>query len=256
MEATAQSLYRAKEFASKTGVTVRTLHVYDRLGLLKPAARSESGYRLYGDAELERLEQILALRFVGFRLDTIKELLYGPRWPLVVALRMQRDVVAQRKRQLETAIDAIDEAGRALAADAFADRWKMLRAVIEAFKMDNDYRWTQEYYSDEARAALAERMKETPKDVVEQGQRDWTVLIADVEEAAAHNEDPYGERAQALAKRWSDLVRQFTRGDAAIHNGLNRMWSDSTHWPKDFERPWSDAADAFIKKATQCDSTA
>jgi MerR family transcriptional regulator, thiopeptide resistance regulator len=252
MEATAQRLHHAKEFASKTGVTVRTLHVYDRLGLLKPATRTESGYRLYGDAELERLEQILALRFVGFRLDTIKELLHGPRWPLVVALRMQREVVAQRRRELDAAIDAIEEAERALSTDTSADRWNTLRTVIEALKMDNDYSWTKKYYNEEARAKLAERMKETPKEAVEQGQRDWAALIAEVEEAAARDEDPSSEHAQALAKRWSDLVRQFTRGDADIHSGLNRMWSDSTYWPKDFKRPWSDAADAFIKKTMHC----
>ena len=72
-------LRQVKEFASEAGVTVRTLHLYDRLGLLKPAALSDSGYRMYGEAELERLEHILALRFVGFNLDQIKELLAGSR---------------------------------------------------------------------------------------------------------------------------------------------------------------------------------
>ena len=69
MEATAERLLQAKEFARQAGVTTRTLHLYDRLGLLEPAARTDSGYRLYGEEQLERLEQILALRFVGFRLD-------------------------------------------------------------------------------------------------------------------------------------------------------------------------------------------
>jgi DNA-binding transcriptional MerR regulator len=254
MKATAEKLRHAKEFATRTGVTVRTLHVYDRLGLLKPAARTDSGYRLYGEAELERLEQILALRFVGFSLLRIKELLQGPTWPLIVALRMQREIVAQRKRQLESAIEAIEEAERALATDAGVDRWKTLRTVIEVFKMESDYSWTQKYYSEEAKAKLEERMKETSMEVVEQGQRDWTALIAEVEEAASRNEDPAGDHAQRLAQRWSDLVRQFTRGDADIHRGLDRLWSDSTHWPKDFKRPWSDAADAFIKKAMNCET--
>jgi DNA-binding transcriptional MerR regulator len=252
MEDVAQKLYQTKEFARRTGVTVRTLHLYDRIGLLKPAARTESGYRLYGDDELERLEQILALRFVGFSLKQIKELLRGSAWPLVVALRMQREVVAQRKRQLERAMDVLEEAERVLTSDAFADRWQTLRTVMERFEMANDYEWTQRYYSEEARARIAQRMKETPQDVVEQGWRDWTALIAEVEGAAERNEDPSGSHAQSLARRWSDLVRQFTRGDTDIHEGLNRLWSDSSHWPKDFQLPWSDAADAFIKKVLDC----
>ncbi len=85
MQPIAAKLRRIKEFASDAGVTVRTLHLYDRLGLLRPATLSESGYRLYGEAEFERLEHILALRFVGFNLDQIKELLSGSSLPLVAA---------------------------------------------------------------------------------------------------------------------------------------------------------------------------
>lgn len=252
MQATAQNLRAAKQFAKEAGVTVRTLHVYDRLGLLPPAERTHSGYRLYGEAELERLEQILALRFVGFRLEHIKELLQGAKWPLVVALRMQRQIIAQQKRKLDAAAQAIEQAESALIADDSADRWKMLRNIIEALKMENDWSWTQNYYSDEALEKLEKLRSETPKEVIEQGQRDWALLIADVEEAVARNEDPSSEHAQALASRWRGLVGQFTKGDPDVHQGLNRLWSDRTHWPKDFKRPWSDAADAWIKKVMNC----
>lgn len=229
---------------------MRTLHFYDREGLLKPAIRSGSGYRLYGEAELERLEQILALRFVGFGLDQIKELVEGPARPLGDALRLQREIMLRQKVKLESVIEAIEEAQRALRADVEADRWQALRNVMEIFKMKSDWSWTQNYYTEEDRAKLAERMRDTPKDVVEQGQRDWAALIAEVEDAKG--EDPAGERAQALAGRWKDLVGQFTRGDAGIQKSLNKLWSDDTHWPKDFKRPWSDEADAFIKKAMDC----
>ncbi len=61
-----------QEFAQRTGVTVRTLHHYDRLGLLRPGARTESGYRLYGERELIRLQQIATLKFIGCSLNEIK----------------------------------------------------------------------------------------------------------------------------------------------------------------------------------------
>ncbi|HZY97477.1 MAG TPA: MerR family transcriptional regulator [Candidatus Cybelea sp.] len=253
MQTERAKLQRVKAFASDAGVTVRTLHLYDRLGLLKPAAVSESGYRLYGEAELERLEHILALRFIGFNLDQIKELLHGSEPPLLVALRIQREVIARQKRRLESALAAIDEAERALADDA-ADRWQTLRNVIEAFRMQNDYDWTLNYYSEEARQRIEEHRRTTPKEVIEQGQRDWTVLLAEVEEAASRGTDPASEHAQALAERWRSLLAQFTRGDAEVQRGLNRLWSDPTHRPSDFKRPWSDAAEAFIKKALNCGS--
>jgi DNA-binding transcriptional MerR regulator len=247
-------LRRVKAFASDAGVSVRTLHLYDQLGLLKPAAVTESGYRLYGETELERLEHILALRFIGFNLDQIKELLANSERPLLVALRMQRQVIAREKRRLDAALDALDEAERALADDRTADRWQTLRNVIEVFKMQNDWDWTRNYYSDEAGQRIEERQRNTPKSVVDQGQRDWTALLSEVEEAASQGMDPHSAPAQTLADRWRGLLAQFTGGNAEIQRGLNRLWSDSTHWPKDFKRPWSDAADAFIKKALNSDS--
>src|SRR5580692_4381889 len=147
-------LRRIKAFATEAGVSVRTLHLYDRLGLLRPAAVSESGYRLYGDAEREHLEHILALRFVGFSLDQIKKLLAGSEWPLAAALSIQREVIARQKRRLESALTVIEEAQRALAADGSPDRRKILRTVMEVFKMQNDWHWTQEYYSEAAREKI------------------------------------------------------------------------------------------------------
>lgn len=250
----AAKLRRITEFARDAGVTVRALHLYDRLDLLKPAALTDSGYRFYGEVELAKLEQILALRFVGFTLEQIKELLDGSTPPLATALRMQREVIIRRKRRLESALAAIDEAERALDAGQPSDLWATLRNVIEVFEMQNDWEWTKKYYSDEALQRVEERQRTTPAKVVEQGQRDWTALIAEVEQAAARGIDPSSGEAQTLAQRWRALVAEFTQGDSEIGRGLNRMWSDSTHWPADFKRPWSDAADAFIKAATNCSS--
>ncbi len=253
MQMQSGGLRRSKAFATEAGVSVWTLHLYDRLGLLRPAALSPSGYRLYGEAELERLEHILALRFVGLRLDQIKELLGGPEQPLIAALRMQREVIARQKQRLESALTLIEEAERALIAGASADRWKILRTVMEGFKMQNDWKWAQEYYSEAAREKIDERRRTVAPDVVEQGQRDWTILIAEVEAAVCAGIEPSGAQARALAHRWRDLVASFTRGDGEVERGLNRLWSDQTHWPKDFKRPWSDAADGFIKQAMGCD---
>ena len=245
-------LYQAKEFAMKAGVTVRTLHFYDRLGLLAPTARTESGYRLYGEADLERLEQILALRFVGFELERIKHLMDGTPRPLGVALRLQREVIAQEKRRLETALAAIDQAEAALQTSGTdAERWRAVQHIIEAFKMKNDWSWTENYYSPEALEKLAETRRTTPSEAIEAGQRAWAELIAEVEDAVAKHEDPSSAHAAELARRWHDLIGQFTQGDPNVAQGLNKLYADRTHWPKDFKRPFSDAAAEFIKRAAQ-----
>src|SRR5580700_6800802 len=97
-------MFRAKEFADLAGVTVRTLHHYDRLGLLKPR-RAESGYRLYRESDLERLEQIVALKFLGLPLKEIRELLDSAAPDLPAALRMQRSAL-ERSEGCSTALSA------------------------------------------------------------------------------------------------------------------------------------------------------
>ena len=252
MKTMGSARYRAKEFAQRAGVTVRTLHLYDERGLLPPAERLENGYRLYGEAELERLEQIVALRFLGFNLHDIKELLHGQALPMIAALRMQREILRQQRDRLDSVIKAIARAESTLDGQAGASRWETLRAIIEAMKMNtNDWDWTKKYYSDEAREKIDARAATISSDELQAGQRAWTQLIAEVEEAA-QSEDPGSAHGQRLAQRWKSLVREFTGGDASIQSGLNRLYSDQTHWPADFKRPWSDRADRFIKAAMNC----
>ena len=89
------ALYHVHEFAERAGVTVKALHHYDRLGLLKPR-RTAAGYRLYADRDLERLEQIVALKFIGLSLRQIKVVLDRETLPLSDALRLQRQVLSDQ----------------------------------------------------------------------------------------------------------------------------------------------------------------
>src|SRR6476620_7675229 len=100
--------YRSGQFAQKTAVSVRTLRFYDKVGLLSPAARSESGYRLYGDADLVRLQHILALKFLGFSLDEIRAFLANSPLDFREALAQQRAMLRERRAQLDAVIAAIE----------------------------------------------------------------------------------------------------------------------------------------------------
>ena len=95
------STYQAREFAKRAGVTVRALHYYDRLGLFKPSGRTGAGYHLYSDRDLVRLEQIVALKFIGFPLSTIRELLQRKNLDLAVTLREQRQIIAAKRDHLD-----------------------------------------------------------------------------------------------------------------------------------------------------------
>jgi MerR family transcriptional regulator, thiopeptide resistance regulator len=101
---TAKRWYKASEFARLAGVIVRTLHHYDRLGLLKPSGHTAAGYRLYGEWDFARLQQVAILKFIGFPLNQIKGILDRDSLPLSSALRLQRNILAEKRRQLDLAI--------------------------------------------------------------------------------------------------------------------------------------------------------
>ncbi|HWW75365.1 MAG TPA: MerR family transcriptional regulator [Pyrinomonadaceae bacterium] len=247
MGAAVERLYRASEFAALTGVTVRTLHHYDRAGLLRPARRTEAGYRLYGARDLARLQQILTLKFVGLPLEEIKRLLDGRPLDLAETLRLQHEALTEKRRQLDMALRAVREAETVVARGGEPD-WEAFRKIVETITMQHDTEWMKKYYTEEQLADLARRG--TPE-VLERGRRDWQQLISDVQAAAAEGVDPSSERAQLLAARWEGLIEQFTGGDPGIRENLRRLYADQANWPATFQKPYPDDAGAFIRKAKE-----
>jgi DNA-binding transcriptional MerR regulator len=219
---------RVQEFAELAGVTVRALHHYDRLGLLKPR-RSSAGYRMYSARDLERLEQVVALKFLGIPLKQIRTVLEPEARGLPAALRMQRSVLEEKRRLLDLAIGAIRDAQQSLASGGRPDS-ALLRKIIEVIQMQDNHQWAMKYYTPEAREKIESRRKQwTPELQAEVG-RQWTELFRDVE--ACLNEDPASEKAQALAARWKKLVEGFTGGDREIGAGLKRLYADRPNWPE------------------------
>ena len=247
MNSTSEKLFQAQEFAQAAGVTVRTLHHYDRLGLLKPTRYSRAGYRLYSERDFARLEEIVALKFIGFSLKEIENILKR-NFDLATALRRQRELIEEKRLRLDLAIQAIQRAEYVIGSSAKAG-WEVFANIIEVINMQSDMEWTKKYYSEEAQAEIAKRAATIPREVIEQSQRDWAALIKEVEGAVAAGEDPAGEKAQALAARWSELVRGFTGGSREIQAGLNKMYSDQANWPAAFPKPFGDQLQAFISEA-------
>lgn len=193
--------YRTREFAALAGVTARTLHHYDRLGLLTPS-RTDAGYRVYVARDLETLSEIVVLKLIGIPLRRIATLRRGGAASLTRTLRAQRHVLAERRALLDRTIAALDAlerlatTGHAIHADAY-------RQLIEVIEMQNDTTlWTKSY--DDLVKAKIERLKTLPDTTREQLRLEWQQLV---EEIRRHlHEDPSGERAQAFARRWADLL--------------------------------------------------
>jgi DNA-binding transcriptional MerR regulator len=245
MTIAATTLFQARELARLSGVTVRTLHHYDRVGLLKPSRYTEAGYRLYGERDFVRLQQIVMLKFIGLSLKEIKGLLSQRELDLQMTLRLQREIVEARRLHLDTVIQAIERAEQAMASSDQPD-WETFRQIVEVINMQNDMEWMKRYYTDEQLAELAERG--TPE-VLERGQRDWAALIKEVEAAISEGVDPKSEKAQTLAARWVSLIEAFTGGNPAIRESLTKLYADQANWPSTFRKPFPDDVGAFIAQA-------
>jgi DNA-binding transcriptional MerR regulator len=241
--------YQVREFADLAGVTVRALHHYDRLAVLCPK-RTDSGYRLYSAHDLERLEQIVALKFLGLPLKEIKTLLDREARRLPEVLRSQRLALEEKRRNLEQAIRAIRNAEQALASGEPADA-QVLARIIEVIEMQENTEFTNKYYSEEAQAKLAEKRKEWKPEMQAEVTHAWNELFRDVE--ASLDEDPKSEKAQALLARWRKLVEGFTGGDAEISKGLGKVWADRGNWPATMQEQSAPFANPkvweFIRKA-------
>lgn len=218
--------YRVQEFARLAGVTVRALHHYDRLGLLRPV-RTDSGYRLYSIRDLERLEQIVALKFLGIPLKRIGDLLGGNKRKLSDVLRSQRRALEEKRRRLDQTIRAVREAESE--PDAAA-----LRKIIEVIEMQDNADFVGKYYSEEARAKISKRAEQWTPEMQAEISRKWNDLFRDVE--ASLHEDPAGDKAQALAARWRTLVEAFTNRDPEVSDGLRKLWADQKNWPESLKQ--------------------
>jgi DNA-binding transcriptional MerR regulator len=106
---TSTTLLSCQQLARLAGVSVRTLHHYDRIGLLRPPARTPARYRRYGAAEVQRLQQILFYKELGFALEEIRDLLDDPDFDLLMALRRHRQALRARHARLGTLLATLDQ---------------------------------------------------------------------------------------------------------------------------------------------------
>jgi MerR family transcriptional regulator, thiopeptide resistance regulator len=210
-------LLKIGDVARASGLTVRTLHHYDEIGLLVPSARSDAGYRLYSDADVRRLYRVLALREMGFPLEEIAATLVregeDPR-PAVrrhlARIDEQLRLAGQLRARLTRILDVLDRSDEP-SSDEFIDAIEVMTRM-------------ERYYTPEQLAQLAERADAFGEEGMRRAQEDWTRLIADVEAERLAGSDPADPRLAPLVERWTALIEQFTGGDPGIRASLQKLY--------------------------------
>ena len=198
-------------------MTVRTLHHWDQVGLLKPTGRTHSGHRLYGSEEIRQLQRIRSLRALGLSLDQISSFLTENAPSLEVLLNSQREQVRNQLsllRDLESQLDRVLE----VIADGGTLSEEDLLRTMEMMTM------IEKHFSPEQLEALKKREEALGPEAIQSAQEEWPRLIASVREEMEKGTDPRSEAVQALAKRWGALIQAFSGGDSQIETSLAGMY--------------------------------
>lgn len=224
---------QVREVARLSRVTVRTLHHYEKLGLLVPSSRSRAGYRLYNEADLLRLQQILIHRELGFPLKEIKALLDEPEFDHRAALERQRVQLEARVGELSQMIEAVD-----LALAALDDEDVDLKGLFEGFDPSE--------YDDEveARWGDSDAYREAKNRSQGYSKDDWQVVKEEqdvlMRRMAALLHDglaPESTRAIAVAEEHRLYIdRWFYPCSRDMHVGLAEMYVSDPRFAKTFER--------------------
>jgi DNA-binding transcriptional MerR regulator len=202
--------------AKRTGLTVRTLHHYDEIGLLSPSHRNEAGYRLYVDTDVQRLERIVLLRSLGVPLDRIASALDSDANTLLDLLQRQMasvdaqlDETARLRTRLAESIEQLTNHGYRTLDDALD-----LVAAVKMF---------ERYFNEEQRAALRARAQQLGPERIREAEAQWIRLIADVRREMDAGTSPDNVKVLALAEEWQELLDEFVNGRGDVAASAGRM---------------------------------
>lgn len=237
--------WQIKELSNITGVSVRTLHHYDRIDLLKPSVRQANGYRLYTKNDLIKLQQIIALKFFGFTLSEIKAL-PNIKKDMIQHFSMQSEILKKKAQSLIEASNALES----VIMDCKKSRnvpWKKIITLIEVYKMSEQIEETwlrnilsademEQYASFEK--DLRTRFNAQEKEAFEEN---WAQLVKDIESNI--NKDPKSEIGEMLSERCTHLI-----------NGLyprEFRWIKSKIWEKGFKEGKAEKEHKISREAVE-----
>jgi DNA-binding transcriptional MerR regulator len=245
--------YTVQKLGSLAGVSTRTLRYYDEIGILKPARINSSGYRIYGQAEVDRLQQILFYRELGISLESIKEIVTAPSFDGAAALRDHREKLLEKKEQLEMLIANVDKS-----IAVTEGRMRMSnKEKFEGFKKkmidDNEKKYgieIREKYGEETVNKSNAKLQNMTQAQYEEVTKLAEQVIETLAEAYKTG-DPAGDLAQKAAglhKRW--LSYYWNEYSKEAHAGLAQMYVDDERFTAYYDKEQPGTA-AFLRDAIQ-----
>lgn len=243
--------YTVLKLAQLTGISTRTLRYYDEIGILKPARINSSGYRIYGQAEINRLQQILFYRELDVSLESIKSIVTSSSFDRKKALREHREKLLERRKQLDVLIANVDKTIAHTEGGIVMSDQDKFKGFKQKLVDDNEAKYGQEirekYGNNTVNASNNKVLGMSPEQYDE-----VTKLANDVLEtlyAAFKTGDPAGELAQKAAdlhRRW--LCYYWESYSKEAHAGLAQMYVDDPRFTAHYDKKQPGAAE-FLRDA-------
>ncbi|MCF6410314.1 MerR family transcriptional regulator [Pseudalkalibacillus salsuginis] len=237
---------KVKEVADLVGISVRTLHHYDEIGLLTPDETTEAGYRLYSDDNLETLQQILFFKELGFPLKKIKEIINSPSFDRREALKLHRKMLVEKRTRLDKMISTIDktiEHKKGAIQMTNKEKFEGFDFSQNPYEKEARERWGDEAVdrsnaklksmTEEERKALGDRMNEIYRN------------LADLRDTS-----PESEEAQAAIKEWYDFLNSDSGNHYSLEafKGLGQMYVDDERFTKNIDQ-FGEGLSRFMRDA-------
>lgn len=243
-----------KEVSRLCGVSVRTLHYYDEIGLLRPESLSGAGYRIYGEGELILLQQILFFRELGFSLKEIRAIMQNPSFDAKEALEKQRTLLEMKRERISGLIRLVDQTLKGEQPMSFRE---FDQSKIEEARMQYAAEAKERWGNTPAYAQSEQKTKGYTKE-------DWNRIQAEAAELfkglAAHMEQgPCAPEAQALIGQWqAHITRYYYDCTDEILAGLGQMYRADSRFAENIDQYgrgladfMSDAIAHYTKNKTQ-----
>jgi DNA-binding transcriptional MerR regulator len=202
--------------ASRTGLTIRTLHHYDEIGLLSPASRTPSGHRLYDVRDVARLQQIQALRSLGLSLDEIGETLRSGRYSARDIVRLHIDRLELQIAQHQQVVSRLSRLADHLDNESTLSMDELCQVIGATHTMER-------YFTPTQLAAMHARGATLGAAQVRAMQAEWAELIPAMRAHWTRGTPSTDRDVQRLAQRWRELLQLFTQGDPEIAQRLRAM---------------------------------
>ncbi|MEL6136483.1 MAG: MerR family transcriptional regulator [Cyanobacteria bacterium J06628_6] len=198
------------ELAKQTGLSVRTLHYYDEIGLLSPSHRTDAEHRLYDDEDIIRLQQIMSLRQLGLSLKEIRTCLENPDFSLLQTIDLHRTKLRAQISLSHTLIHRLDAVSKEL-RDTQSVAIEQLIQTMETITM------TTQYFTPKQQEVLAARLRE--KDT------EWQQILHEIRVEMNKGSDLTHPMTRNLARRWLWHMSSFVQGDRGIYESLMQMYA-------------------------------